>query len=219
MEAQRKSIVLLENQGILPVAAQGKTLYVNNANADVAKQYGFDVIDGNTGATAEGADLALIRVKITNSVAQAMQEDGTPYTYADGSTVTTMFGGPVPSEINMMSLSEMATATTWVMTPSLETIQQVMDTVGAENTIISINFRQPYVIDEASGVRDAGAILATFGVSDNALLDVVTGAFNPCGKLPFALASNVQAIIDQDPDLPGYAANDTLYPFGHGLSY
>ena len=34
-----------------------------------------------------------------------------------------------------------------------------------------------------------------------------------------ALARTRQAIVDNAPDAPGYPAADTLFPFGHGLSY
>ena len=34
-----------------------------------------------------------------------------------------------------------------------------------------------------------------------------------------ALANNLAAVVKKDPDAPGYAAVDTLYPFGHGLGY
>ena len=61
--------------------------------------------------------------------------------------------------------------------------------------------------------------MATFGVKDHALLEVLSGRFKPTGKLPFALASTVQAVIDNAPDAPGYAPSDTLYPFGFGLTY
>ena len=68
--------------------------------------------------------------------------------------------------------------------------------------------------------------MAGFGVSNTALLDVLTGkilatgtSIAPQGKLPFALAKNLQAVIDNDPDAPGYPEADTLYPFGFGLSY
>lgn len=50
-------------------------------------------------------------------------------------------------------------------------------------------------------------------------MDVMTGWFKPQGKLQFALASRLQAVVDNDPDAPGYPAADTLYPFGFGLSY
>jgi beta-glucosidase len=94
-----------------------------------------------------------------------------------------------------------------------------VNTIGAENTILSIDFRQPYVLDAESGLLDAGAILATFGVSDAALMDVITGKFKPAGKLPFALANTLEAIKKQDPDAPGYPEEDTLFPFGFGLTY
>ena len=59
------------------------------------------------------------------------------------------------------------------------------------------------MLDEESGLREAGAILAGFGVSDSALMDVVTGSFAPQGKLPFALAKPLQAVIDNAPTRRG----------------
>ena len=101
----------------------------------------------------------------------------------------------------------------------VEDIQAVMREVGAGKTILAIYFRQPYVLDEASGFRNAGAILATFGVRDAAIMDVLTGQFKPSGKLPFALAGNAQAVVRQASDAPGYDRADTLFPFGFGLRY
>ena len=68
-------------------------------------------------------------------------------------------------------------------------------------------------------MRDAGAIVGLFGVSDSALMDVLTGEFPPTGKLPFALANSPQAILRQAPDSPGYRENDTLFGYGYGLAY
>ncbi|WP_293999917.1 glycoside hydrolase family 3 protein, partial [Sphaerotilus sp.] len=137
-----------------------------------------------------------------------------------------VFGGAFPWEVNNISFTTMAASKSWRLSPSLADIQAVMKEIGPEKVVLSINFRQPWVIDEASGLRKAGALVASFGVSNTALLDVLTGKVlasgapvKPQGKLPFALASHLQAVIDNQPDAPGYPAKDTLYPFGFGLSY
>ena len=130
-----------------------------------------------------------------------------------------VFGGALPWEANSLSFTTMAASRSWRVSPSLADIQAVMKEIGPEKVVLSINFRQPYVLDEASGLRQAGALLAAFGVSNTALLDVLTGKARPQGRLPFALANSLQAIIDNQPDAPGYPAQDTLYPFGFGLSY
>lgn len=136
------------------------------------------------------------------------------------------FGGSFPWENGMLSFTEMDTAQSWLVSPSLDQIQAVMNEVGAGKTILSIYFRQPYVLDDASGLKEAGAIVAGFGVSNTALLDVLSGkvlatgaTVKPQGKLPFALANKVQAILDNQPDVPGYPAADTLFPYGFGLTY
>lgn len=130
-----------------------------------------------------------------------------------------LFGGALPWEVGNLSLSTMATSKSWEMTPTLAEIRAVMQEVGAQRTVLSINFRNPYVLDEASGARQAGALLAEFGVNDRALLDVLSGRFKPQGRLPFALATSLVAVRTQQPDAPGYAPADTLFPFAFGLTY
>ena len=57
-----------------------------------------------------------------------------------------------------------------------------------------------------------------FGVSDEALLDVVFGPFAPTGKLPFELPSSMDAVRAQKEDVP-FDSKDPLFPFGAGLGY
>ena len=130
-----------------------------------------------------------------------------------------LFGGALPWEANHLSFTTMAASRSWQISPSLATIQDVMKEVGAARTVLAIYFRNPYVLDDESRLKEAGAILASFGVSDTALLEVISGRFKPRGKLPFALARTLQAVIDNEPDVPGYRAADTLYPFRFGLTY
>lgn len=133
-----------------------------------------------------------------------------------------VFGGSFPWESSMLALSDIASAQSWTMTPSLAEIRDAIGELGdARKAVISIYFRNAYVLDDASGVRQAGALLATFGVSDRAQLEVITGKASPQGRLPFALPASSSAIREQHPDAPGYAEtrDGALFPFGFGLSY
>jgi beta-glucosidase len=62
----------------------------------------------------------------------------------------------------------------------------------------------------------ASAILVNFGVSDSALLDVVTGRLAARGRLPFELPSSMAAVEAQDPARPDDSRNP-LYPAGFSL--
>ncbi|WP_147917476.1 glycoside hydrolase family 3 protein [Ruania zhangjianzhongii] len=142
--------------------------------------------------------------------AEASTDDGLP------------FGGPLPWESTVIDFSGMEEAESWRVRPSLRTIQEVIGEVGdATKVVLDVYFRQPFVLDEASGLREAGAIVATFGISDEALLDVLTGRFSPQGRMPFALAGTRAAVEEQASDLPGYegTADGELFSYGHGLTY
>ncbi len=132
------------------------------------------------------------------------------------------FGGPFPWEINLLALSDIAKAQSWKMTPSLADIQAATREVGDPGkVVVSIYFRSPFVLDDASGVKKAGAILATFGVSDAAQLDIISGRAAPRGRLPFALPKTPKAVLDQNPDAPGYAETEdgALYAYGFGRAF
>lgn len=82
--------------------------------------------------------------------------------------------------------------------------------------VLSINFNGPWVIEEVeAGVP---AILANFGVSDAALLDVLTGKFAPTGKLPLTIPRSMQSVRQQLEDVPHDLA-DPLFEYGSGLTF
>jgi len=215
--AQRKSIVLLQNKTKLPLAIpKGKDtlkIFTMGMNTNLFKERewsNYKVTSGEYNkekketlpSISKETDIAIIRVQVTNNAGSDRR-----------------FGGADSTELDFLSFSEMAKAKSWKISPSLEDIQTVMASIGAEKTILSIDFRQPYVLDEASGILNAAGILATFGVSDEAVMDIIMGKFNPTGKLPYALAKTSAAVVKQAPDAPGYPEEDTLFPYGFGLNY
>lgn len=215
--AQRKSVVLLQNEMSLPLPNSKEssdtlklfTMGMNTKSLTGKEWANYKFTSGDSAESGAkvtiptDTDYAIIRVFVTN----------------DGSRRDLFFGGANPDELNLLSFSEMAKAKSWKITPSLEEIQRIMKKVGSEKTILSIYFRQPFVMDKNCGLLDAGAVLATFGVNDEALMDIITGKFKPSGKLPFALANKPDAITSQEPDAPGYTKKNTLFPFGFGLTY
>ncbi|HET9910284.1 MAG TPA: glycoside hydrolase family 3 N-terminal domain-containing protein [Anaerolineales bacterium] len=83
-------------------------------------------------------------------------------------------------------------------------------------TIVDIYLERPAVIPEIA--EKSAALLANFGASDEAMLDVIFGKFAPQGKLPFELPSSMEAVRKQKEDLP-HDSENPLFPFGHGLGY
>ncbi len=83
-------------------------------------------------------------------------------------------------------------------------------------TIVDIYLDRPAVIPEIS--EHAHALLANYGASDEALLDVIFGKARPEGNLPFELPSSMKAVREQKEDVP-YDSENPLYAFGFGLRY
>jgi beta-glucosidase len=93
---------------------------------------------------------------------------------------------------------------------------RILDILESVPTIVDIYLERPAVIPEIAD-KCAG-LVANFGASDAAVLDVIFGRFSPSGKLPFEMPSSVEAVRGQKEDLP-YDSTDPLFPFGHGLTY
>jgi beta-glucosidase len=61
----------------------------------------------------------------------------------------------------------------------------------------------------------ASALVGSYGTSDEALVDALTGRIEPVGRLPFDLPRSMEQVRRHGEDVPGY--DDPLFAFGHGL--
>jgi beta-glucosidase len=83
-------------------------------------------------------------------------------------------------------------------------------------TVATVYLDRPAILTPLNG--RAKALLANFGVSDDALLDVLAGRAKPEGKLPFDLPATMESVEAQRSDVAHDLAHP-LYPFGFGRSY
>ncbi len=202
--AQRKSIVLLKNaKDILPLK-KGVRMYVEGLDASVAAQYGY-VSTNNP----DDADVCIVRVSATGGGGRGQgggrggAGGGRPGSGGPGGGFAgggRPGGGGQPVDLTIPAAR-------------LSPIRALMQ---KKPTIIVMQFDSPYVIPELA--NESAALLATFGVTDEALFDVLMGKFNPTGKLPFELPSSMDAVREQLEDLP-YDSKAPLFKFGAGLSY
>jgi len=89
--------------------------------------------------------------------------------------------------------------------------------------VLVMNYTNPWVIDEIynENTKNIKAVLATFGTTPEAIIDVISGTFNPSGKMPFSTPRTEEAVQNNRPDVPGYEEGPeyALFNFGEGLSY
>ena len=99
-------------------------------------------------------------------------------------------------------------------------IEYVNKIKSTKPTVLAINFTSPWVIEEIDD-NNTQTIIATFGTTLDALLDVATGKFNPTGKMPITIPVSKEAVEKNRSDVPGYKEEEgyALFKFGDGLSY
>ncbi len=175
--AQRRSAVLVTNNGTLPLAGRPR-LYLDGLSVEAAAAFG-DIVE-----RPEEADVALVR-------------RNAPFEPRTGSFIESVF------HAGDLDFKE----------PELKPLLELAARVP---TVLVLHLERAAVIPEL--VEACAAVVAVFGSSDEAVLDVLFGNSKPEGRLPFQLPSSMAAVRAQKPDVPG-DSQDALFGFGHGLSF
>ena len=114
----------------------------------------------------------------------------------------------------------------WTETTSnefdLETVISTKEQMGEKPVIVVVATDRPFVAAELEPYADA--ILLTFGVDNKAVLDIVSGRFEPYGLLPFQMPADMETVESQCEDLPHdmecYSDCDgNTYDFAFGLNW
>ena len=113
----------------------------------------------------------------------------------------------------------------WNTTANEADLENVIETkkrMGDKPVITVITLRNPMVVAELEPYTDA--ILVEYGVSADAVTDVLTGAFEPEGLLPVQMPADMDTVEEQCEDVAFdmrcYEDSEGhVYDFGFGLNY
>jgi beta-glucosidase len=94
-------------------------------------------------------------------------------------------------------------------------LKEILRLLDAVPTLVCVNLERPAVLPEITA--KAAALVADYGASDTALLDVAFGRARAQGRLPFELPRSMAAGEASRPDVPD-DAEDPVFPYGHGLN-
>ncbi|MET9609413.1 glycoside hydrolase family 3 N-terminal domain-containing protein [Streptomyces sp. NPDC006512] len=93
-------------------------------------------------------------------------------------------------------------------------LRPVLDVASAVPAVVDIFLDRAAVIPEIAD--RAAALVADFGASDTALLDVLFGRAAAEGRLPFELPRSMDSVVAGHEDVPD-DSTDPLFPYGFGL--
>ena len=94
--------------------------------------------------------------------------------------------------------------------------------MGDKPVVVTLNINRPAVLAEFEAAADA--ILLCFGVQNKAKLDIISGAAEPQGLLPFQMPADMETVElhceDAPRDLNPLTDSDgNIYDFAHGLNW
>ncbi|MGW0600180.1 glycoside hydrolase family 3 protein [Streptomyces sp. NPDC002776] len=96
-----------------------------------------------------------------------------------------------------------------------EELKPILRLLDAVPTVVLLNLERPAVVPEIA--ERAAALIADYGASDEALLDVAFGRATAEGRLPFEMPRSMAVVEASRPDVPHDTA-DPLFPYGAGLA-
>ena len=190
LEAQRKSIVLLNNRiteekAMLPIKKMNR-IFSDGFNVEILERY-CEIVQ-----KPEDADYILLQLG-------------------------TVFNGNQPSGIDRPIdnfLSSMFPNSD--LNFNEEILSKVRKYASIGNLITVVDLNRPAILEEINSLSQG--LIGVFGVLDETVLDVVFGDFNPSGKLPFDIPSSMKEVEEQKSDVPDDTSNPT-FKYGYGLSY
>lgn len=249
-EAQLKSIVLLKNKGNVLPLAKTKTVYIPKRIVPAARDWfgnvtperleypvNMDIVKKYVNVTDDPskADVAIVFVKGPNGGVGYSKEDREnggngyvpislqygPYTATEAREKSIAAGDPVidPSITNRSYKGKRFTASN---TTDLTTILDTKKAMNGKPVIVCMALSNPAVVAEFESTIDG--LITTFGVQDQALMDIISGATEPSGLLPLQMPADMKTVELQQEDVPQdmkphVDSEGHAYDFAYGLNW
>ena len=247
-EAQLKSVVLLKNQSNTLPIAQMKAVYVPKrftpasrsfmgvespastdypVNMNIVKKY-FKVTDN-----PNEADFALVFIQNPSTSIGYDKEDlkngGNgyvpislqygDYTATDARETSIAGGDPMDKSANRSYKNKVTKSANIT---DLKLVLETRESMKGKPVIVSINTINPMIFSEFE--KESSAILLSFGVQDQALLDIIAGKSEPSALLPMQMPASMSVVEKQAEDLPydmecHRDSEGNIYDFGFGMNW
>jgi len=248
-EAQQKSVVMLKNHGnVLP--QQSAKVYVPQRlypqsfgmfglQSGPAAHWDWPIDKelvekyAEWAASPEEADFALViiqepssgsgydvndRKKGGNGYVPISLQYG-PYTAEFARTESIAGGDPKESFTNRSYKGKKVTTAN---ESDLDLVIETKRKMGDKPVVVVVNATRPLVLSELEPYADA--ILLTFGVQNQVVLDIIGGTVEPSGLLPMQLPADMRTVEEQCEDVPRdmrpyVDADGHAYDFAYGLNW
>jgi beta-glucosidase len=253
-EAQLKSLVLLKNQNDALPLAQGITVYIPQRHVPASTNFFGNVTPARTvdpinlevagryvtvTDDPDAADAALVIISEPGGSGNFGMQTGYdradvaaggngyvpislqygPYTATHARATSVAGGDPLETFTNRSYRGKTVT------TANARDLQLVLDTRAAtpgKPVIVVLHTSRPTVVAEFESSADA--LLVSFGVQDQAIMDILTGAAEPSGLLPLQMPAHMRTVEEQAEDVPldmepHVDAAGNAYDFGFGLDW
>ena len=247
-EAQVKSLVLVKNQGgVLPLK-QGATVYIPRRYVPESRSFFGRItparyedavnleIAGRFFTPTDDADEADAGLVVITSPESGRGYEGSDaaaggngylpislqysaYTATHARATSIAGGDPLESFTNRSYQGKTVTASN---VTDLQAVLDVRERMQGKPVIVVLRMSNPTVVSEFEPSVDA--ILVSFGVQDQAVLEVLSGKAEPSGLLPLQIPADMQTVEEQAEDTPHDMRPhvDTVgnaYDFGFGLDW
>ncbi|MDY1548774.1 beta-glucosidase BglX [Luteibacter sahnii] len=239
-DAARRSIVMLKNDGVLPLRKSARVALIGPFARD------RDNIEGCWTLFGDKTRYVDIETGLREALA-----DPSSLEVVDGAGIEAPIDGGIEAavaaarraDVVLLAIGEPqvysgeAQARTQIVVPAAQ--QALADAVAATGTPVVVLLKNGRALALHGAVRDANAILVTWFLGTQtgpAIADVVFGEHNPSARLPVSFPQDAgqqpffynhprtgrPELADQPPAFKARYREVTfeaLYPFGHGLSY